>query len=285
MTCHRLLRASACAVALCCTPSFGASFIAEIVSYTPGTGVGIYTDPTVVVGAPSGDAGFGSIVTPFNPAFSRNDLARIGVGGSITVRLENFVLIDRNPGTYELGIWENLGLIDEGFPGPEATGATALEFGSDYARVEVSPDNVNWYSLNGGDRILFQSPTNYYTNATDSYSTPTNGIVADFGKPFNGTLGDFDGKTFAETLSVLNGSAGGTWLNLDGLPLSVNSIGYVRISDPLAGPSTSPTDNTFELYTMSINRALAGAPTPEPTAGCLLVLAGAWLLAQGRRRA
>ena len=99
--------------------------------------------------------------------------------------------------------------------------------------------------------------------------------LADFGKPFAGGLAALDGKTYPQILAAFNGSAGGTWLNLDSLPLAITQIGFVRFSDPLAGPGSTfpaPTD-TFELDAIAINQSLAGPPTPEPATGALLLAA------------
>jgi hypothetical protein len=261
-----------------------AYFATEVMNYAPGTGVGTYTDPTKALGAPSGNPGFG-IYTPFNPPFSNGQLARIGTGGTLTLRLENYVLVNRAPGTFELGVWENAGLVDTNFPNG-FTGPTTSEFGSDYAKVEVSPDNVNWYSLNGGNRILFNLPGNYYANATNSDTAPASPVMADFGKPFAGSLASFDNKNFSQVLSTLDGSAGGTWLNLDSVPIEVTQIGYVRFSDPLAGPGAfDPQDHTLEIDMVAINNEFVGTPTPVPEpASAMLLLSGFALCGFVRQR-
>jgi PEP-CTERM motif len=246
----------------------------EVMSYVPGTGVGTLTDPTAALGPAIGDPGF-AIYTAFNPPFSNTQVTAIGTGGSLTLRLENYVLIDRTPGTFELGVWENVGLVDVGaFPNPNPiTGPTTFEFGSDYAKVEVSPDNVNWYALNNGERVFFTLPGNYYANATNPDTAPANPVVADFGKPFTGTLSSFNNKDFAGVLGVLDGSAGGTWLNLDSVPVDVTQIGFVRFSDPLMGPGSTfpPVTDTLEIDMVAINSAYVGAPTPEPASAALLL--------------
>jgi hypothetical protein len=243
----------------------------EVMNYVPGSGAGTLTDPTAALGPASGDPGF-QIYSPFNPPFAASQLTAIGAGGSLTLRLENYVLIDRTPGTFELGVWENVGLVDTDFPN-FSTGPETFEFGSDLARVEVSPDNVTWYALNNGNRILFNLPGNYYSNATTGTSAPANPVVADFGKPFTGTLSSFNNKNFAGVLGVLDGSAGGTWFNLDSVPVGVTQIGFVRFSDPLMGPGSTfpPVTDSLEIDMVAINNNFVGAPTPEPGTATMLL--------------
>jgi hypothetical protein len=256
-------------------------------SYTPGTGAGAFTNPASALGAAAGEhppAGAfpGGVFTPFNPPFGANEVVSIGIGGSLTLRLENYVLIDRTPNTFELGIWENVGLIDMDYPNG-FTGTAAVEFGSDYGKVEVSPDNLHWYALNGGNRILFNIPGNYYANAANSDAVPASPVVADFGKPFTGSLSSFDNQNLGQILTMLDGSAGGTWLNLDSVPEDVTQIGFVRFSDPLAGPGAfNPDDHTLDIDAVAINSNYVGAPTPEPGAAALLL--GAFALWGGVRK-
>lgn len=263
-------------------------FATEVVSYIPGTGVsdGLTMNPGAALGGPSPGVSVGTpfegIYTPFNPPFEGSALVQIGVGGSITLRLSNFVTIDRTPGVFEIGVWENVGFADANFPNETKTGPTTgpgFGFGSDYARVEVSADGVTWYSLNNGNRILFDLAGNYFANATNSTTPPPNPQVGDFGQPFaypdspylpsRESLTD---KTLGQLLTAFNGSGGGNWLNLDSVP--VDEVGFIRFSDPLLGPDGSfvPNDNTFELDFVAINTVLAGAPTPEPTSAALLLV-------------
>src|SRR4051812_28723711 len=189
------------------TSGHAAAFVAEVTSYLPGTGATL-TNSAAAIGAPSPIVSPGTIyeesLNPFSPHFESSDIVQIATGGQITLRLQNYVQIDRTPGVFELGVFENVGLNDNDYPNG-TTEPHATEFGSDYAVVEVSPDGVTWYALNGGDRILFQNPTNYYLNAQSRTPLPTDKTVADFGKPFTGSLSDFDGKTFPQVLQVLNG--------------------------------------------------------------------------------
>lgn len=285
----RLLGSALLAAAIVTTTTARAAmFATEVVSYVAGdTGTfgSMYTqNPSVALGGPSPiigtSLGFESIFTPFNGPFEADHIVQIGVGGSITLRLSNFVIIDRTPGVFELGVWENVAFSDRNYPnGLTEPTTTDFGFGSDYARVEVSQDGVTWYSLNNGDRILFDLAGTYFSNATNHETAPANPQIADFGKPFTyidspylPTRDSLTDKTMAQVLSAFNGSGGGNWLNLDGVPL--DEIGFVRFSDPLLGPDGSfrPNDNTFEIDFVAINTQLAGAPTPEPSTAALLLV-------------
>ena len=86
--------------------------------------------------------------------------------------------------------------------------------------------------------------------------------MADFGKPYVGTLGDFDGLTYPQILAELDGSAGGTWLDLSGAGLS--RVGFIRFDGTGDGP--------FELDAVSLASGKIGAPVPEPMSGLLLAV-------------
>ncbi len=256
-----------------------AAFFADaVVEYTPGTGVGSYTNSSTALGEPSpivGAAdGFPNVFSPFSPHYETTDLVAIGTGGHLTLRLSHFVTIDRNPGVRELGIWENVGLIDSVGNGTATNPATT--FGADSAVVEVSPDNVTWFALNNGSPILFNLPGNYYKNAGPyDASAPASPQFADFGKPFTGTLSSFDGENYSQVLATLNGSAGGTWLDLDSSPFS--QVGYVRFSGVAA-------NQTLEVDAVSINTSLAGAAVPEPASLGLLAMGFAACFGMKRHR-
>ncbi len=251
------------------------SFATAVVSYTAGTGVGAFTDPTAALGKPAAETGFGPF-TPFNPHFGTSQLARIGEGGQLTLQLTNYVLVNNTAGVRELGIWENVGLADSAYPNG-TTDATASVFGADSAVVEVSADNLTWHALNGGAPILFNLPGNYYANSTGAFDpAPLSPVDADFGKPFTGTLSDFDGETYAQVLATFDGSAGGTWLDIDS-SFGLTQVGYVRFSGVAGG-------QTLEINAVGINGSLIGTTVPEPGAVGLLAAAAGLFLGLKRRR-
>ena len=70
-----------------------------------------------------------------------------------------------------------------------------------------------------------------------------------------------------DVLDLLDGSGGGTWLDLSSSGLS--QVGYVRFrvdDDLIAGPPLN-----FELDAVSIRSGFSGAPVPEPSTMFLLV--------------
>lgn len=239
-----------------------ATFADQVVQYTPGTGVGSLTQAAAALGSPDGitgeGLGFDNVLSPFSPAFEADELVRIGAGGSLTLRLERFVEVGAG---LDLGVVTNVGLIDPVFPSG-TTGDPAGAFGVDSATVEVSEDGVGFVSLGA---VTFDGPGNFYLNAGPFDSVPpASPQLADFGKPFGGSLSDFDNKSsYAEVLAVLDGSGGGTWLDLSGTGLT--RVGYVRFSNPA---------DTLEVDAVVIANGKAGAPVPEPGALGVLGLAG-----------
>jgi MYXO-CTERM domain-containing protein len=111
---------------------------------------------------------------------------------------------------------------------------------------------------------------------------PANPQVADFGKPFTpaGGLAAFDGLDWNGVLGVLNGSGGGTWLDLSaaGLP----QVGYIRLSVPVSGTGANFEVDAVVIANGKVGPAIGGGSTvPEPAIG-LIALAGI-VLARRRR--
>ena len=205
-------------------------------------------------------------------------------------------------GGFTIGIQAGVGLADINYPNGQ-TGNPAADYNNPRsAIVAVSQDGSTWKYLqyNGvtgtiavepnptnpslyqwvdnsasASLIQFDIPTNYYNSssvgpdgnyAPDTVSAGT--PVADFSKPFLGTLASFNNESWSQVLDTLDGSAGGTWLNVTGTGFS--SIDYVQF--------TVPSSASYSMYV----QAVAGV-VPEP--GTLaLVLAGIPLLLGWRRR-
>jgi hypothetical protein len=260
-----------------------ASFVGAVVDYTQGTPpptAASLNNPNAALGAPAPLVSAGTIYqavfSPFNPPFEPTDVVSIGTGGQLTLQLSHYVAINRTPGNPEIGVWENVGIADENYPNGDA-GASPFFFGTNSAMVQVSPDNVTWYSLNGGSAISFGLPGNYFTNATTPFdaNAPASPQYADFGKPFLGTQADFNGKNFSQILTLLDGSAGGNWLDLDSLPLAVTQVGYIRFNGT----------SELEIDAVAINTAQQGAPVPEPASALLAGIAFALCATRRYRRA
>lgn len=242
-------------------------FADKVISFTPGTGQTSYLNPEVALGKP------GALVeTPpypptvfslFSSHYQDTELVRVAPGGSLTLQLSHYVTIV--PDAPEIGVFE--GVFFTGDPILAAVGAGR-------AIVEVSKDGQNWYSLNSGQPIVFDMAATYFLNSGPFDSeVPENPILADFGKPFLGSASDFVGKSYSEALQMLNGSAGGTWLDLDEVPL--DQVGYIRF----IGTGSS----TLDINAVSINTAAAGQAIPEPST-LLAVVGGAAFLGLIRKR-
>lgn len=275
-----LLSATLASVAVPCASAQTTGYADGVVDYVPGTGISTtYQNSASALGKPGGKVGSGTL-NPFVPNYTGSELTGIGVGGQLTLSLSNFVLVGP-AGTREIGFYGNVGLAAASSSPPTA-GNPAGVFGLRSVLISVSADGVNFVPLNGGALITSTLPANYYTNPdTTNYNAPppANPTFADFGKPFTGSLADFNDETYAQTLVTLNGSAGGTWLDLSFSGLS--QVGYVRFSEPLTGGQNG---GIFYLNGVSSNGALLGAVVPEPGATALLLLGGALVLGWKARR-
>ncbi|QDT01118.1 hypothetical protein [Adhaeretor mobilis] len=301
-----LKRLAACATytitVLFCQGSYASIFATQIVEYVPGTGATL-TNPLVALGKPSARVpgstfpGFESPAEPLNPFashFSGNELVQIGPGGEITLRLENYVNVGAGP---ELALFGNTALIDSGV---NTAGDPVSFFGNDEVVVEVSETGLpgEWVALNGGARVVVETPTNFYADAS-GLTGPDPAVEnllplldvltpADFGKPYISPAANdaFAGLTIAEIEDLLDGSAGGQWLELGGLSVlgePLARVGYVRLSDP-QDPSPFGTANLFELMAVSINRDLLGAHVPEPTTFVLFAASSCAMLCVREQR-
>jgi hypothetical protein len=266
-----------------------AQFATEIVSYDQGTTPAIdfssglpYNISAAAIGSPArftNDSSFPSIVSPFSPPFLRDQIVSIGEGGELTLRLSNYALpLATAP---QIGVFSNVGIVDTNYPTGQA-GSPATTFGTDSAKVEVSPDDVSWISLG---KIDFDIPTNGYTDIASPYAGAPGNALSDFQKPFTGSLSDFSELKYnnggGDILSLLDGSGGGKWLDLAGTGLP--KVGFIRFS--VADDGNSATKLNFELDAVAISHAaLGGATVPEP-ASVLLVAELLAMLVVGRWRA
>jgi hypothetical protein len=242
----------------------------QVASYDAGTTAATgYNNLAAPLGAPANTNGgnaFEGVISPFNTPYKTNDILSIGETGHLTLRLSNYV-IPQALGR-EIGVFTNVGLADDNYPNGKAD-AVPTTFGVDSALVEVSENGTIWASLGS---VTFDIPANAYTDLTDPFSL-TNGIVpTDSQKPFTGSLTDFAGKTYAgaspNILELLDGSAGGTWLDISSTGLA--QVGFIRFTVPENALSRI----SLEVDAVSIASAALGAPTvPEPATIFLLGVA------------
>jgi hypothetical protein len=191
-----------------------------------------------------------SIVTPFSAEYNPANIVGIsGDGGD----LELHMLQPISTAGYTLGVHTGSGLNDSAYPDGINYDPASTYTDTRSATVLVSSDGANWVSLGSID---FDNPTNIYTDIGSAYTDQPGSDLANFGQPFLGSLDSFDGKDFSGTLSVLDGSAGGTWLDLSGTGLS--QINYIKFE----------TDSEQTMYV----DAVVGIPVPEPASAALLGL-------------
>ena len=262
------LAASAAAVVFLPGASRAAITADRVVHYASGPafpvfgGADSYThaDPAAL-GLPTGDTGFGAL-TPFNPPFDPQQIVVVQSGGDLTLHLGAPVAVHPGP---QLGVFTNVGVSGSAdgvadFP--------ATPFGDfPQAMVSVSSDGVTYVPLSNNP-ITFDIPSNVYTDTSISnFQAPLGTHLADFTKPFTGAFDDFGGKSYAEILTLLNGSAGGTWLDLS--PAGLATVQYVKFAVPDGAP-----------YKLALDAVTA---VPEPTAASLLILAGSALVSRRRR--
>jgi len=252
-----------------------ATYAAKVVAFQSGDGAAPgFGDPAAALGEPTrftGAGAFPGVVSAFNPPFMPGELVSIGEGGFVTLQLSNYLL----PGsaTLDLGVFTNVGLIDNDFPHGLASNPLSAEFGTfgvDAATLEVSADGATWVSV--GEH-LFDLPTVGFSDVTNPFASEPGSAPSDFGKPFAGRLADlaglnYDNPSSADILDLLDSSGGGTWLNLSDAGL--DQIGWLRFSVPDDGDAE--THHKFELDGVSLNNASVGPAVPEPSTFALASL-------------
>lgn len=264
------LKFAAAAVLLASAPAAATPFAVEVIDYVPGAlpdSAAGYTNPAAALGktrektpaAPAfGVPGY--VITPFNATFTDDDLVAVGNGGRLVLRLDS-PAPTTNLG---LGVHTGVGLIDTDYPNG-SVGAVATPYTSPrIADVRVSTDGETWFDI--ADNREFDIPTNWYAEGieTPGVAAEAGTVQADFAQPFAGTLSDFDGLDWNGILNLLDGSAGGEWLDLSGLPVA--DVQFVEFSVDQPG-------TTFLLD--------AVATVPEPATALSLAAVGGLLL---RRR-
>ncbi len=257
---------------LCASAQATVITASSVVSYTPGALQGTdlpFQNSQAALALPVGPTGidpqygfdYGAL-TPFNPPFQTTDIVVIGTGGQLTLQLSAPVPVKPGP---SIGVFVNNGIISSVGTGLAGNPVMFLS-PTPQAMVSVSADNKTWAQVNAAP-IVFDIPTNVYTDTTISeWAAPLGTKVADFSKPFTGPLSDFNGLTYPQIVTLLNGSAGGKWLDLSGTGLS--EVNYIRFDVP-----------TGANYRMAVDAVTA---VPEP-AGLSLIMLGAGLLLRRRK--
>jgi MYXO-CTERM domain-containing protein len=253
-----------------CAEAQSSPFAVEVIEYIPGAAPAGYQDPSAALGkthafTPAWPE-FGTpayVVTPFNATYATDDLVAIGDGGRLILRLGQSA--EAGLGR-SIGVHTGVGLIDSAWPAGLISGPATPYTSFRSADVRVSADGEAWFSL--GSDLVFDLPTNWYAQGISlpgAQETPGT-AEADFTRPFTGQLTDFDNTDWPAMLEILDGSAGGTWLDLSALP--VPAVQYIEFS----------VNGADEV--MFVDAVVA---VPEP--GGALAVAAIGLFALRRRRA
>lgn len=221
----------------------------QVVSYDAGTNPepGYASDASVALGLPERTTGedtpfgpFPSNVTMFNSPYGLDEIVSIGAGGHLTLQLGEPAVDD--PGHLygaDLIVFGNMFFNTDDFDNGHITGMAPNP-----AAIEVSSDNVNWFSVTPTADGLF--PTQGYLDSgifgTDALGAPDGTIPADYFKPMDPSLAyaDFDGLSYAEALALYDGSGGGTAIDIG--ETGLNSVSYIRFSVPAGAGYNSEID-------------------------------------------
>lgn len=247
---------SACALAAAvvsfsCAPGVhlahaGSSFATAVIEFDQGRNPAEgYGDPTAALGEPTRDTGdgiFPAVVSPFNAPWIPDEIFSLGSGGFITLGFDTPITNNpRNPFGVDFLIFDNAQLFDGEFP----AGICIDIFGNEPYVVEVSADGEHWEVVRPAtSNGLF--PTCGYLDS-GQYDEFPGRIPADFTKPVDPaiTMRDLFMLTYPEILAIYNGSGGGAGYDL--AATSLNSVNFVRISNPAA-----PGGPTIEIDAVSI---------------------------------
>ncbi len=203
----------------------------SVVDYTPGDlsrfPNSSFNLPASALGPLNGDTTAGGL-NPFNPPFDPSQIVIAGAGGQITLHLSSEVPANGRT----LGVFANNGLIDVSADGSGQAASPPGTFSAPpQAVISVSQDGTHYITLNAGAPIMLSNPTNYWLDQPISnYNQNLGTLAANPSKPFLGTLASFSGQTYSQIKTTLNGSAGGTWIDLSGSGLP--AVNYVRLSNP-----------------------------------------------------
>ncbi len=244
-------------------------FAVDVIEYVPGAAPAEYQTASAALGktnefTPAWPE-FGTpayVVSPFNATYAEDDLVAIGDGGRLVLRLGQPAATNAG---HAIGVHAGVGLIDGAWPSGTVIGPATPYTAFRSADVRVSANGTDWYSV--GEDIIFENPTNWYAQGVSlpGAQVAAGTVEADFTRPFLGTLSDFDNTGWSEMLAILDGSAGGTWLDLSGLPIP--AVSFIEFSVTGAGE------------VMFVDTVVA---IPEPG---LLALPAVGLLALRRRAA
>lgn len=255
------------AAATCAADAVGNPWADSIEFYDPGANAEPgYTTPGMALGSPQRMTGEGTpwpgAVTPFNGAWTTDEVVSVGAGGQLIVSFDEPIT---NDASHLFGvdflIFGNGFFNDGNYPNGVAAGL--IEEGPFTVSVSADGDDYVEVATNQFDAMF---PTLGYLDLSGPYETAPGLVPSDFTKPVDPSLtyADFDGKTFAEIVALYDGSGGGIPFDISATGLSEVSYVKIEVPDGAASPE-------FDAF----------AAVPEPNSAALL---GAALIAVALRR-
>ncbi len=260
------------------TPTVRAQHVAEVIRYEPGTGFATefgtdlaYTLTSAVLGEPSRftPGMFGGPADPFSPPYLREQLLSVGAGGLLEVRLDSPILARPvNPFGIDFLVFGGQGMviINGDYSGGGITDGSIFGSNAAQARVSVSADGVQWFTLD--DSLTPVLETLFPTDGLGDFTVPVDPSL---------TASDFNDLGLAGIRALYGGSGGGTGFSLSwardemGAAVELDSASYLRF-EVLSGRA--------EFDAVSVVRAV-----PEPGTGWLVGLGAVSVLGlQWRRR-
>ncbi len=251
LTCELLIREGAMAYVYVGTDPYAH----EVVSYLPGSGVGVdfisgepFQNPLTALGRPTVDTTGDGVILPVNQAVPVNavyaplraaELVGVGSGGHLVIKFNHPVLDDPcNPYGIDLIAYGNAFYLAAGGPwqngDPQATLLSGVLFGEPGV-LSVSQDGRTWYAFERGPFADGFAPTlgrRFDPESPDAGLGPWNlwwGQPTDPTVPLDPELqpADLSGLTVAQAAATYGVSAGGTGFDIG--TLGLDWVQYVRV--------------------------------------------------------
>ncbi|MDG2095613.1 MAG: hypothetical protein P8J89_10135 [Phycisphaerales bacterium] len=203
-----------------------------VINWEPGIGGAPgYDSPQRSLGQPARMSGQGidpGVVSPFQPAWTPNELVSIGAGGELVIAFDEWIMNDPdNPHGIDLIVFGNSGFIDGNSP----LGTNNGLFGADGGLISLSEDGEDWLMVPGclADDAW---PTRGWIDA-DPYDMEPGSEPSDFLTPMDPAISwtSTIGIPWSDLVETYGRSAGGVGIDLE--PLGLNRIRFVRISVPV----------------------------------------------------
>lgn len=252
-------------------------FACEVVSYYSGEGASFWVLPQAALGRPSIDTVYSGVlrpVVPVYPEYRPSEIVTVGIGGHLVLKFNHKVCDDeKNPYGMDFIVFGNAMMEINGstmwnYGDPAALLIASGLVGSEFGRVSVSQNGVDWFSFSQGPFADSFAPTlgRVYdpNNPCGDYPGWNNlwwSGLTDPTLPLDPNVRpeDFAGKTLAYFCYRYGNSAGGTafdlkWLNpQDYLSLAVDPVSGSRWIQYIAIDcnSTDPDDPLPEIDAVS----------------------------------